>query len=36
MIGDSERDIIASEKVGISGFLIEPNSSIHVILDHLS
>lgn len=36
MIGDSERDIVASEKVGVTGFLIEPNSSIYFILDHLS
>lgn len=35
MIGDSERDIIACEQVGIPGFLIAPNSSIDFILDHL-
>lgn len=35
MIGDSERDIIASEKVGIKGFLIQPNSSISFINKHL-
>ncbi len=28
MIGDSERDIIAAKKTGISGILIEPNTSI--------
>ena len=26
MIGDSQRDVDASEKVGIKGFLINPNS----------
>jgi D-glycero-D-manno-heptose 1,7-bisphosphate phosphatase len=35
MIGDSERDIVASEKVGVKGFLITPNSSINFILNHL-
>lgn len=35
MIGDSDRDIIASEKVGIKGFKIEPNSSIKSIIDKL-
>ncbi len=35
MIGDSERDIIASKKVGIKGYLITPNTSINFILNHL-
>lgn len=35
MIGDSERDIIASKKVNVAGFLIEPNTSINFILNHL-
>jgi D-glycero-D-manno-heptose 1,7-bisphosphate phosphatase len=35
MIGDSKRDIIASEKVNVTGFLIEPNTSINFILNHL-
>lgn len=35
MIGDSERDIIASEKVGIKGIKIEPNSSIFTIVENL-
>jgi D-glycero-D-manno-heptose 1,7-bisphosphate phosphatase len=35
MIGDSDRDVIASEKVGIKGFLITPNTSIEFIKDHL-
>lgn len=35
MIGDSERDIEAAEKMGIRGFLIEPNSSINFIVKHL-
>ena len=35
MIGDSKRDIIASKKVGVTGYLIEPNSSINFILNHL-
>ena len=36
MIGDSERDIIASQKVDVKGFKIDPNNSIHFILSHLS
>ena len=36
MIGDSQRDIIASESVNVKGFLISPNSSIEFILNHLS
>ena len=35
MIGDSERDIIASEKVGVKGIKIEPNSSILDIVQNL-
>ena len=35
MIGDSERDIIASESVGVKGFLISPNSSLDFILSYL-
>lgn len=35
MIGDSERDIVASEKVGVKGFLMEGNTSIEFILKHL-
>ena len=35
MIGDSERDIIASSKVGVKGFLIKPNSSLSFIKEHL-
>jgi len=35
MIGDSERDIIASEKVGVKGIKIEPNSSIFTIIESL-
>jgi len=35
MIGDSERDIIASEKVGVKGIKIEPNSSIFDIVQNL-
>lgn len=35
MIGDSERDVIASEKVGVKGFKIKPNSDINFIIDHL-
>lgn len=34
-IGDSERDIIAGEKVGITSFLIPKNTSIRFILNHL-
>lgn len=36
MIGDSERDIVASEAVGIHGFLIKSNDSIDFILEHLT
>lgn len=32
MIGDKERDILASEKTGIKGILIEANSSLKKIL----
>ena len=35
MIGDSQRDITASEAVNVKGFLIEPNSSLKFILNHL-
>ena len=35
MIGDSKRDIIASTKVGVKGFLITPNSSISFIKEYL-
>jgi len=35
MIGDSQRDIEASSKVGVQGFLIKPNSSISFIKEHL-
>ena len=35
MIGDSERDIIASEKVGVKGVKIVPNSSIFEIVENL-
>lgn len=35
MIGDSQRDIEASQKLGIKSFLIEPNSSIKFIVKHL-
>ncbi len=35
MIGDSLRDIEAAEKLGITSFLIEPNSSIEFIVKHL-
>lgn len=34
MIGDSQRDIIASEKVGVKGIKIEPNSSIFGIVQN--
>lgn len=35
MIGDSERDIIAANKVGIKGYKIAPNAPIDFILKHL-
>lgn len=35
LIGDSKRDIIAGEKVGIKSFLIPKNTSIQFILNHL-
>ncbi len=35
MIGDSERDIIASEKVGIKGIQIKANSSLLNILNQI-
>jgi D-glycero-D-manno-heptose 1,7-bisphosphate phosphatase len=35
MIGDSERDIIAAEKVGVKGLKIKPNSSIFDIVQSL-
>ena len=35
MIGDSQRDIVASSKVGVKGFLITPNSSLSFIKEHL-
>lgn len=35
MIGDSSRDVIAGENVGVRGFLIPSNSSIDFILSHL-
>jgi len=34
MVGDSERDIIASEKVGVKGIKIKPNSSIFDIVQN--
>ena len=33
MIGDSNRDIIAAEKVGVKGILIEANTSLLSIID---
>lgn len=36
MVGDSPRDITASEAVSIHGFLIEPNSSLNFLSNHLS
>lgn len=36
MIGDSERDIVASQKAGVKGFLINPNDSINFITNHLT
>ncbi len=36
MVGDSSRDIQASEAVGVKGFLIEPNSSLEFLRNHLS
>lgn len=36
MVGDSPRDIQASEAVGVKGFLIEPNSSLEFLRNHLS
>ncbi len=35
MIGDSKRDIIAAEKVGVPGILIEPNKSLMHILNEI-
>lgn len=34
-IGDSERDVIAGEKVDVTSFLIPKNTSIKFILNHL-
>lgn len=34
-IGDSERDILAAEKTGISGILVEPNTPLLEILDRI-
>ena len=36
MIGDSDRDIIASNKVGVKGIKIEPNTSFYPIIQNLS
>jgi len=35
MIGDSERDILAAQKVGVKGILIAANSSLTRILDQI-
>ena len=35
MIGDRERDIIAAEKVGVKGILIEANSPLSAIKDQI-
>jgi phosphoglycolate phosphatase-like HAD superfamily hydrolase len=35
MIGDSERDILAAQKVGVKGILIAANSSLTLILDQI-
>lgn len=35
MIGDSERDIIAAEKVGVRGILIKANTDLTTILDQI-
>lgn len=35
MIGDSNRDIIAAEKVGVKGILIEANTSLLSIIDRI-
>lgn len=35
MIGDSERDILAANKVGVKGILIEPNTSLIEIIDQI-
>lgn len=36
MIGDSDRDIVAANKVDVTGFKVEPNEDISFILNHLS
>lgn len=36
MIGDSDRDIVAANKVNVKGYKVEPNSDISFILNHLS
>ena len=35
MIGDSERDILAAQKVGLKGILIEANTSLTRIVDQI-
>ncbi|UTW62051.1 HAD family hydrolase [bacterium SCSIO 12741] len=35
MIGDSERDVVAANKVGVKGILIEPNSDIRNLLPQI-
>ncbi|MGB0390233.1 MAG: D-glycero-alpha-D-manno-heptose-1,7-bisphosphate 7-phosphatase [Salibacteraceae bacterium] len=36
MIGDSERDIIAANKIGVRGVKVSPNQNINEILDQIN